>query len=76
MNESFSDLSAVGDFETDAKYLEYFDSLQENVICGYTSVPVFGGLTANTEFEFLTGFSNVFLAGGIMPYQNYVKMIR
>lgn len=73
MNESFSDLSVVGDFETDVKYLEYFDSLQENVIRGYISVPVFGGLTANTEFEFLTGFSNVFFPSGVMPYQNYVK---
>lgn len=73
MNESFSDLNRLGAFSTDVEYLEYFDSLQENVIRGYTSVPVFGGLTANTEFEFLTGFSNVFFPSGIMPYQNYVK---
>lgn len=73
MNESFSDLSLLGNFETDEKYLEYFNGLQGNVVRGYTSVPVFGGLTANTEFEFLTGFSNAFFPSGVMPYQNYVK---
>ncbi|MGC4019332.1 MAG: LTA synthase family protein [Muricomes sp.] len=73
MNESFSDLSLRGDFDTDVDYLEYFNNLQGNVMHGYTSVPVFGGLTANTEFEFITGFSNAFFPTGIMPYQNYVK---
>ncbi|WP_165920868.1 LTA synthase family protein [Muricomes intestini] len=73
MNESFSDLRQVGNFDTDTEYLDYFNSLQDNVIRGYTSVPVFGGLTANTEFEFMTGFSNAFFPAGIMPYQNYVK---
>jgi hypothetical protein len=73
MNESFSDLRQAGNFDTDTEYLDYFNSLQDNVIRGYTSVPVFGGLTANTEFEFITGFSNVFFPAGVMPYQNYVK---
>ena len=73
MNESFSDLRRRGNFNTDTEYLDYFYSLQDNVIRGYTSVPVFGGLTANTEFEFMTGFSNAFFPPGIMPYQNYVK---
>ncbi|CUX33593.1 Sulfatase [Clostridium sp. C105KSO13] len=73
MNESFSDLRQAGNFDTDTEYLDYFNSLQDNVIRGYASVPVFGGLTANTEFEFMTGFSNVFFPAGIMPYQNYVK---
>lgn len=73
MNESFSDLSILGEFQTDQEYLEYFHSLKENVIRGNVSVPIFGGLTANTEFEFMTGFSNTFFPAGIIPYQNYVK---
>ena len=35
--------------------------------------PEFGGLTANIEFEALTGFSNAFLPTGSIPYQQYVR---
>ncbi len=73
MNESFADLGILGYLETDVGYLDNFYSYNENVIRGYASVPVFGGLTANTEFEFITGFSNAFFPTGSVPYQNYVK---
>ncbi|XYQ85146.1 LTA synthase family protein [Pseudomonas syringae] len=35
--------------------------------------PVYGGGTANVEFEALTGFSNAFLPTGSLPYQQYVE---
>ncbi|MBZ9674924.1 LTA synthase family protein [Mesorhizobium sp. ES1-1] len=35
--------------------------------------PEFGGMTANIEFEALTGFSNAFLPPGSIPYQQYVR---
>ena len=35
--------------------------------------PEFGGMTANIEFEALTGFSNAFLPYGSIPYQQYVR---
>ncbi len=35
--------------------------------------PEFGGMTANVEFEALTGFSNAFLPAGSIPYQQYVR---
>lgn len=35
--------------------------------------PEFGGMTANVEFEALTGFSNAFLPTGSIPYQQYVR---
>ncbi len=35
--------------------------------------PEFGGMTANVEFEALTGFSNAFLPYGSIPYQQYVR---
>lgn len=73
MNESFSDLSKLGDLELSGACLEEFYALEENVIRGNLSVPVLGGLTANTEFEFLTGFSQSFLPSGVMAFQNYVK---
>lgn len=35
--------------------------------------PEFGGMTANVEFEALTGFSNAFLSAGSIPYQQYIR---
>jgi phosphoglycerol transferase MdoB-like AlkP superfamily enzyme len=35
--------------------------------------PEFGGMTANVEFEALTGFSNAILPYGSIPYQQYVR---
>ena len=80
MNESFADLRLYnglngGSFETDKSFLEYFDSLTgaENVQKGNLYVPVFGAMTANSEYEFLTGNSCAFLPQGSVPYQFYVK---
>jgi phosphoglycerol transferase MdoB-like AlkP superfamily enzyme len=35
--------------------------------------PEFGGLTANIEFEAITGLSNAFLPAGSVPYQQYIR---
>lgn len=35
--------------------------------------PAFGGGTSNVEFEALTGFTNMFLPTGSVPYQQYIK---
>ena len=40
---------------------------------GYVFSPEFGGMTANIEFEALTGFSNAFLPYGSIPYQQYIR---
>lgn len=40
---------------------------------GSVHSPEFGGMTANAEFEALTGFSNAFLPYGSIPYQQYVR---
>lgn len=76
MNEAFSDLSVLGDFETNQDYMPFLRSLMEsgeNTKSGYLHVSVLGGNTANTEFEFLTGNSMAFLPQGSIPYQQYVK---
>lgn len=73
MNESFSDLDVLGELETTQEELSAFYGQRENTIHGTISVPVYGGLTANTEFEFLTGYSNAFFPSGIIAYQAYVK---
>ncbi|MDD7391023.1 MAG: sulfatase-like hydrolase/transferase [Lachnospiraceae bacterium] len=77
MNESFSDLAVLHDFETNEDYMPYIHSLQKqnlpNLITGNLFVSVCGGNTANTEFEFLTGNSMAFLPSGSIPYQQYIK---
>ena len=76
MNEAFSDLSVLGDFETNEDYMPFVHSLMkegtENTISGYLNVSVLGGNTANTEFEFLTGNTMAFLPQGSVAYQQYV----
>lgn len=75
MNESFADLHDVGDFETNEDYLPFLHSLEgkENTITGDLLVSTFGGGTATTEFEVLTGDTMAFLPYGSSPYQMYVK---
>lgn len=77
MNESFSDLAVLHDFETDEDYMPYIHSLQKqkqsNLITGSLFVSVCGGNTANSEFEFLTGNTMAFLPPGSVPYQQYLS---
>ena len=79
MNESFADLRIFNglvsgnSFETDGPFLSYYDSLSENAQKGWLYVPVFGAMTANSEYEFLTGNSCVFVPQGSIPYQFYTK---
>lgn len=75
MNEAFSDLAVLADFETNQDYMPFLHSLMEtgeNTKSGYLHVSVLGGNTANTEFEFLTGNSMAFLPKGSVPYQQYI----
>lgn len=73
MNESFSDLSVLGDFKTNQDYMPFYHSLKKNTIKGNMYMSSFGGQTANSEFEFLTGSSMAFLPGGSVAYQYQVK---
>lgn len=77
MNEAFSDLSVLRDFETNEDYMPFLHSLMQegtpNTISGHLNVSVLGGNTANTEFEFLTGNTMAFLPQGSVAYQQYVK---
>lgn len=74
MNESFADLSFIGsNLRTDEEFMPFIRSLKENTIKGYACSSVFGGNTANSEFEFLTGHSMAFLPSGSIPYQQYLS---
>ena len=73
MDEAFSDLSVVGELSTNAEVMPFISSLKENTISGYTLASVYGGNTANSEYEFLTGNSLAFLSPNVVPYQQYVR---
>lgn len=73
MNESFSDLSVVNDFETNEEYLPYWNSLTDNTIRGNLYVSIHGNGTSNSEFEFLTGNTMAFLPAGSNAYELYIK---
>lgn len=72
MNETFSDLTVINDFNTNEDYMPYIRSLKENTIKGNLFVSTFGGNTANTEWEFLTGNTMAFIPPGGIPYQQYL----
>ncbi len=73
MNESFADFRALGELSTNQPVTPFLDSLQKDTVRGYTLSSVFGGNTANTEFEFLTSQSMAFLPDNSVPYQQYIN---
>lgn len=73
MNESFSDLKVLGDLQTTGEYMGYLNSLSENTVKGNLYVPIRGGLTSNSEFEFITGFTCAFLPTGTIAYQTVIR---
>ena len=73
MNESLSDLSVLPGVESNVDAVPFLRSLTENTVKGYAYSSVFGGTTANSEYEFLTGNTTAFLPAGTVPYQMYVS---
>lgn len=74
MNESYADFSVLGSaLRTNIPVTPFADSLKENTVRGHALTSIFGGTTANAEFEFLTGFSMSGLPDGSCPYQQYVN---
>ncbi len=73
MNESFSDLSALGPLECADRYLKNYNSLKHDtntIEHGLNYVSTRGGGTSTTEFEFLTGNSMSNLPGS-NPYAQF-----
>ena len=73
MNESFADLSVLGaEPNTNVPVLPVFHGLRENTVKGFALSSVYGGTTANSEYEFLTGNSMAFFPYGSIPYMQYI----
>lgn len=75
MNESFSDLASIFNFESSEDVLpNYHEIIQrKNVVSGVMHSSQYGGGTANVEYEFLTENATAFLPAGAMPYQQYIS---
>lgn len=73
MNEAWSDLRVLGNLETTEAFMPFVDSLTGSVVKGNTYVEILGGLTANSEFEALTGDSLAFFSPTAIPYSLQVN---
>lgn len=74
MDEAYADLNVLGSpLRTNQPVTPFLDSLSDNCIRGYALASVFGGNTASSEFEFLTGHSMLLLPTGAVAYQQYIS---
>jgi len=72
MDEAYSDLGVAGDgLQTNIPVTPFIDSLKVNTTHGYTLSSIYGGGTPNSEYEFLTGNSLLFLNG--IVYQQFLR---
>ena len=69
MSEALWDPTALPKVRFSDPLLERLDYAKRGTLFS----PVFGGYTANTEFEFLTRLSNAYLPVGSIPYMQYVN---
>jgi phosphoglycerol transferase MdoB-like AlkP superfamily enzyme len=69
MSESFWDPARLPGVTITPDPMPTVRALQSGTVLS----PEFGGMTANVEFEALTGLSNAFLPYGSIPYQQYVR---
>lgn len=73
MSEAFWDPTLMKNVSFSQDPMPFFRSLQKSQTSGTMLSPVYGGGTANTEFEVLTGFSTQFIPNGAIPYAQYVN---
>jgi phosphoglycerol transferase MdoB-like AlkP superfamily enzyme len=75
MSEAFWDPTLIKNISFNQDPIPVFHSLQKSQTSGIMISPVYGGGTANTEFEALTGFSTQFLPIGVSPYAQYINRL-
>lgn len=73
MNESYADLSSIGDLHTNEDVVPFYHSLKENTIKGTMHTSILGGHTADTEYEFLTGNSMELMPVKAVPFRNKIN---
>lgn len=74
MNESFADFSTIQkDIAFNETLTPNLDWIRRESVWGNVYVSVFGGNTANSEYEFLTNDSMVYYPQGSVPYSVYIR---
>ncbi len=73
MSEAFWDINKIKEIGFSKDPTPTINRLKPKSIYGYLESPIFGGGTANTEFELLTGNSTHFYNPGYMVYPNQIK---
>lgn len=73
MSESFFDVTTLPNVSFAPDPLPTVHRLQREGLGTQLYAPTFGGGTANTEFEVLTGHATRYLPSGSVPYQQYVR---
>lgn len=73
LEEAFWDIDRLG-VKLSADPIPFFHSLQQKFLNGYMQVPTFGGYTAKTEFEVLTGNAMANLPEISNPYAGYIHL--
>lgn len=71
MNESLTDMEKAGNLKTEDEILPYIHSMEKNTVKGFLQMPIFGGGTADSEYEVLTGNTKQFLPGATVAYEFY-----
>ncbi|EGW38685.1 sulfatase family protein [Desulfosporosinus sp. OT] len=73
MSEAFWDPTLMKNVTFSEDPIPFFHLLQKSQTSGTMLSAVYGGGTANTEFEALTGFSTQFLPNGSIAYSQYIN---
>ncbi len=73
MNESLFDPTLLPNVSFSESPISTIDKIRTEGTSGQLLVSEFGGGTANTEFEVLTGNKTLYLPKGSMAYQQYIK---
>ncbi len=73
MSEGFMDLERAANLSFDRELTPRFNALCEQYLSGRVMTSEYGGGTANSEFEALTGYTTYGLPAGSIAYASYVN---
>lgn len=73
MSEAFMDIWNAPNLQFSQEIAPNFKRISENYLSGRVMTSEFGGGTANSEFEVLTGYSTLQLPAGTIAYMSYVN---
>ena len=77
MNEAFSDLSVIGNFETSEDYMPFFHSMMDQYTGGHLMVSVKGGFCSKATFVLAYRFHNqISCSSGIYSTMSSIRQLK